>query len=516
MSIRHKTQGFWLILLYVFLASLLNVETATTQSPTANVKTGEGLTVVTFKVDAGTIKVKLPDDMAAGDTISGTVVAEPKGDNETERTQRVGELKGFAIEIKPPAVSASGLPRAANVNLHDTLVFVADTANNRIQRSTDGGATWQIFAGSPGPGNSTGFTHQMPTAVGDGARGHSLVQVSLNKLTQGTTAPPGQVLVVTTIPNYDFPSRKISTRREGDSFSLPAIGQQGRPVEIFGPFDGNSSNTTINFKRVADFEKDAEGVSGGFGLIVPDAESPRKVVFESPTNISGPVDIVVKDANAESRGGYRNVGVNLSALKLNLERGERTTLTIEVVGLQGIKDSVPLTLESRGVITMEGGMFQPLFIQPSQVSSEGRYTTTREIRGVQSGGWEATATVVTQPFNIILRDPDPPQTLLFNSFTGDYVFCGAGPKLSGTGQVKRDGCVITLTDNRVDRRVQGTLDSCAPVDNGRFWAFYSAGTTVDFKLTVTDTKPVRTNLYFNPIGNPAPPIQDVRAFATCP
>ncbi len=210
------------------------------------------------------------------------------------------------------------------------------------------------------------------------------------------------------------------------------------------------------------------------------------------------------------------MGVNLSAPKTNLLKGEHTELHVEVTGLQGIKEPVPLTLESHGVITMEGGMYQPLMIQPSEVGADGRYTTTRGITGVQTGAWTSTATVVTTPFNIVLRDPDPPQTILVNSFTGDYVFCGSGPKLTGTGQIKRQGCVLTLTDNKPDRQVQGTLNSCVPLDNGRSSIFYSAGTITDIKITVTDTQPPRRTIYFNPLGKPAPPLQDVSAFATCP
>jgi len=177
---------------------------------------------------------------------------------------------------------------------------------------------------------------------------------------------------------------------------------------------------------------------------------------------------------------------------------------------------VPLTLIAQGVIRLDGGNYQQFMIQPSQVDPQGRYTATVGGTGIEVGGWSATATVVTQPFNIVLRDPDPPQTILVNSFTGDYVFCGAGPKLTGTGTIKRAGCVITLTDNKPDRQVQGTFDSCVPVDNGRFWIFYAAGAATDVKVTVPDTQPPRTRVYFNPLGRPAPPVQDVSAFATCP
>ena len=251
--------------------------------------------------------------------------------------------------------------------------------------------------------------------------------------------------------------------------------------------------------------------------ITPIAESPRKLVFESPDNVIGPVEISLKEGDKEVKGTYRNVGVNLTAPKTNLLKGEHTTLTVQVEGLAGLKQPVPLTLDCKGVITMEGGTFQPLVIQPSQVGGDGRYTTTRGITGVQTGGWVATATVVTQPFNIVLRDPTPPQTILVNSFTGDYAFCGSGFKLGGTGEIKRKGCVITLTDNKPDRQVQGTLNACTPVDSGGFVFVYPTGTPTDIQVVVTDTNPKKKKVYFKPSSRPpAPAVQDVSAFATCP
>ena len=301
---------------------------------------------------------------------------------------------------------------------------------------------------------------------------------------------------------------------------LPTMGQQGRPIEIIRS-GGNSP--TLNWTKVRstvqDFEKNTEPVSGGFGLIdgLPIAASPRKCVFTAPTNFTGPVEITLKEGDKETKGTFRNVGVNLSAPKTSLLKGEHTTLTIQVIGLQGIKQPVPLTLESHGVINMEGGMYQPLVIQPSEVDTGGRYTTTRGITGVQTGVWTSTATVVTQPFNIVLRDPDPPQTILINSFTGDYAFCGSGFKLSGTGQITNTGSTMTLTDNKPDRQVQGVFrfDTSKqlyfPVDTLR-----SSGTTVNIQVTVTDTQPPKRKVYFNPLGRLAPPVQDVSAFATCP
>jgi len=58
------------------------------------------------------------------------------------------------------------------------------------------------------------------------------------------------------------------------------------------------------------------------------------------------------------------------------------------------------------------------------------------------------------------------------------------------------------------------LDSCAGF--GHFWVFASGLTNVEVTLTVTDTQNGTTRRYFNPLGKPFAPLQDVNAFATCP
>jgi len=236
---------------------------------------------------------------------------------------------------------------------------------------------------------------------------------------------------------------------------------------------------------VHEFVKQSDSVSDGFGLLRTLAESPRKIVFESPTNVTGPMGIMVKEGDGPpTMGTYRNVGVNLSAPKTNLMRGERTTLTVEVRGLEGIKEDAPLQLDSKGVITMEGGNFQNLRIRPQEVQPGGRYTTTRAITGQQAGAFTVTATVIVRRFDFGLQDDTDPNRLFhFNSFTGDYIFaCGGGScrrgtggtsgqpptgssapppvTLTGTGKPAMKGCIITLSHNAPDRRVFAKLDVC--------------------------------------------------------
>jgi len=77
-------------------------------------------------------------------------------------------------------------------------------------------------------------------------------------------------------------------------------------------------------------------------------------------------------------------------------------------------------------------------------------------------GWNATATVVTTRFDFCLQDDSNPRTvILINTLTGEYIFPQpSGANLGGSGTVTRKDCVITLTDNQPDRKVQGKIDPC--------------------------------------------------------
>jgi hypothetical protein len=54
------------------------------------------------------------------------------------------------------------------------------------------------------------------------------------------------------------------------------------------------------------------------------------------------------------------------------------------------------------------------------------------------------------------------------------------------------------------------IDGCALT--GKYWVFYSAGTNVGLKVTVTDTRTRRSVLLTNPDHTAAPPVQDTSAF----
>lgn len=447
---------------------------AVPQAPAnASARSAGGITVVTFNADAGRINVNLPDDMRAGDTISGTVIAEPKGQTKEERAKNQTVLNGMVVEINGKKVEPfSGSPAKERESvIQQTFWIYRPDAPKAIPPLSNGMATSE----------SGGLAQFSIVLLKDQTSRTELGRVNV------PTHPSGAVIT---------PDPKTTP-----TFTIPVLGQTGRPIVITGLFDGDSSNTGVSFEPTVAEATTPSPRTGGwvdFGVI---AESPRQVVVTAPSNVTGPIEIRVKEGAAESRSPFRNVGVNLSAPKTNLVRGEKTELRVEVNGLQGLKQPVPLTLSYRGVIVMDGGPYQPLLIQPSQVGADGRYTTTRGITGIQAGGWDATATVVTSRFDFCLQDDTvPARVVLWNTFTGDYLFncpgclpgnttapvegqqsAGSTSSFSGKGSMVRKGCIITLTHNAPDRRVFATLDPCTS----------SGSTTVESpatktKFTITD------------------------------
>ncbi len=70
-------------------------------------ETVAGLHSAIFTTPSGTLKVNLPDDTSASDTITGTVYAAPEGKDEAEKQQNTGELSGYVVEVENQKKPAS-------------------------------------------------------------------------------------------------------------------------------------------------------------------------------------------------------------------------------------------------------------------------------------------------------------------------------------------------------------------------------------------------------------------------
>src|SRR5215813_14589972 len=267
-----------------------------------------GLFVTTFDTPQGTIKVNLTDDVATGDTISGTVETEPTGKGDAERAQNQAELSGYVIEIEGKKTTV-------------------------VEKKI----SWAI-----------------PTTLTSDAK---LIVLEHR----------GQTVATSEIPISQMPT---STPTQT---TLPTGGQQGRTIECRGNFPPTDQ------------------VSIGGSVLPEVARSPRKIVVRNTSETLGPTTIKAGPQECP----FRNISIKLSAPRLNLQRGETTTLHVVVMGLAGITQGVPLDLvnNSPNVIKMAGGEVQHLTIQPGQVQAGGTYTLDLTLTGTQAGGFGITGTV---------------------------------------------------------------------------------------------------------------------------
>jgi hypothetical protein len=164
----------------LLVACLLSLVSAQQPAPSVQTSREGGAQTIAFKVGPGRVRVTLPDDMAAGDTISGTVITQAAGGNQKERELNASELSGYVIELGNQKSPVSGgvirnfhIPEATSVQL-----LILFDANGK--------------------------------------------QIGLQPL---LVQPAGSAAVPATL-------------------NLPRLGQVGRPIQIPGAFDGNSANTS--------------------------------------------------------------------------------------------------------------------------------------------------------------------------------------------------------------------------------------------------------------------------------
>lgn len=86
-------------------------------------------------------------------------------------------------------------------------------------------------------------------------------------------------------------------------------------------------------------------------------------------------------------------------------------------------------------------------------------TTTVTCTATDNSGNTATCSFTVTVFSgCVQDDSDPSKVVLFNAKTGQYRFCCGGIVYTGTGTVTIKGCLITITHNATDRRVQISTD----------------------------------------------------------
>jgi hypothetical protein len=177
----RKCHLFSVLSLFLLLsASIIRGQTIISQ---------KGLTTAVFPTQYGNVKVYLPDDIRAGDVISGTVVTEPTGNHARQKEKNLAELMKFLVRIDSNKYSLSDKPAS--------------------------------------------FTWVVPQ---DRRLSSPLELLHVSAFTAG------QLTI-----QFKLPEFKLPVVRE---CYIPSHALTGNPVRISGMFDGNASNTQCSIGNV--------------------------------------------------------------------------------------------------------------------------------------------------------------------------------------------------------------------------------------------------------------------------
>lgn len=340
--------------------------TAQSSAAPARLVTESGLHQATFETPQGRVRVYLPDDVAAGSTISGTVAVEPAPSRDEGQARRnLDELRGYAVEVGGPGLLIPGVRIRAGQQVTVTASRVGLTSPCR-----------EVVL-NPGPGQR--ITYQLSS---DGGLSCGvLVQV-------GETTRPGLPLILRNskdeevsrlnIPLVLAPSAARPATVTPQDYQFPSTAQAGWPIEIHGPFDGDAATT---------------GVRIGDRSVPVLAESPRRIILRDTDAPPGLTKVEVVEGGVTAAGGIRNIEIKLEADRLNLTRGEQTHLRVTVRGIAGLTEdtSIRLRNESPNVVNVEGGNEQILTVPANRTQTGEVQTYTRTLTGVTSGSFGITA-----------------------------------------------------------------------------------------------------------------------------
>ncbi len=184
----------------------------------------------------------------------------------------------------------------------------------------------------------------------------------------------GKVIAQSVIPT------KVATVVSIPSTYIPEYMISGEPAKITASCDGDLLNNSIiiNNKNVPIL-----------------AESKSGVFFKAPKDVNGRSQLQFTNEGETVESTVNVLGLDLSVGRTNLLRGETTNLSIDISGLEGLENDVPITISNNSTsnITLEGGNVQQLIINPTTDTASGDYSNSLLIRALQRGSFSISVKV---------------------------------------------------------------------------------------------------------------------------
>jgi hypothetical protein len=317
------------------LAHLANPGTAAAKEPPrAEVLAEDGLLTARFQLPEGVVRLRLPGDLAVGETVSGTLSLEVAGLGAKKRDKNARRLAEMSL--------------------------VVGGARGRVEVSEIGPLA--VCGSLAGPAETA-----LPVGCDRGGLGGPLVIPVLLEDAKGRPLAEARVPVA------------VSPESGGLGTTYLPVALAGQPLVIHGGFDGRFATTRVTL---------------GGSEVRRLAESPHRLVVESPPTEVGETLLVLEELGGRLEGPLRNLTVFLEISKPLLEPEERTILRLQLHGLADLEAPLPLTLVARpaGVVRFERGTREQLLIDPAEPQAGGVYPWIGTLVGIR-----------TAPFHIVVE-----------------------------------------------------------------------------------------------------------------
>ncbi len=360
--------------LFLMLSVVMMKSSFTAHSQT--VTSQKGLTTAIFTTQYGDVKVYLPDDVRSGDVISGTVVAEPKGNNTRQTEKNLAELLKYSVSIDGNKYAVSEKP----------ALFKWIVTQDR-QRSFP--LELLHVSGQKTPSKLDIVKGSAKNADGDS-------------------------------DGRDFLIWQASANEDQTQFReciVPTHALTNAPCKITGSFDGDASNTKCSLNNQP---------------MQVLAESPRQSQVQYPANGQGLQTFQVSE-NGQEKCSRQTSGVDMQVTTgdLNLRKGQSTFINVKLLHLQNLPDKATLTITNvtPNVVTMTNGNVQVIPVWPPADSAAGTVSVHCPATGITTGNFQV---------NINLDLPQPgdqitPATECPPGYTKKSCECGASVKVSRNG-----------------------------------------------------------------------------------
>jgi len=276
MTNRQFTTGKWCLvfLLVLNLSSFSQTLGQSNEQISACLKQEDGLESVEFDTLTGTVEVNLPDDLSSTDTISGTVLIEPKGENKEEIAHNEDTLRGYVVEI----AETQEVQEPEPIKPESKTPESKPPASKPPTKIPGGGCPKPPIVSKPPitsnhppsiycvPGDKPNYTCRIP-----GGRDHITVIIRNNS---------GSEVCRQEVPCNRTPPACPQTR-------IPTQGTCGTPLRIPGRCDGRVATSRVT-------------INGNNCPVL--AESPRQEICQAPSITTGRCTIERTECGQITRG----------------------------------------------------------------------------------------------------------------------------------------------------------------------------------------------------------------------